>query len=549
MSSTPPARPRARRSAFAPLAAMAAVSALLLSGCAGTATSADSGATSDPVAGGELVVGVQSVNQLDPQQGGNNDGVAVQRQLVASLTISDPDNPGTTLPWVAESWEVSEDSSEFVFHLRDDAVFHDGTPIDATAVKANFDAILELGADAAGASQLLEGAETTVVDDTTVEVSFPSPNLQFLEATSTSTLGLISTESTKLSIEDRQNGEFVGSGPFQVESYTPEQEIVLTKVPDYNLSTEVDSNQGAAYLDSIRFTQIDEISVRSGSLTAGDIHAASFLTSAELDNFAATPGYHVVERTNPGTVFSLTPKLDRDTPLQELAVRQAIQLAIDREEVSRITYGDDAIPATSLLAETTPLYTDLSDELGLDVDAANALLDEAGWEPGADGIRERDGERLEFTVIFWQASDPLVAVQEQLKKIGVYLQITQVSVSESTARADQSDLQYANVSRNEPDRLRQDFLPYLPVWIEAGIDEAEAPDLAEIQAELDEQVGEQDPEARQELLANVQTQIIDDGYRFPLYTLISSIAVSDQVHDLKLDGTSRLTFIDTWIEQ
>ncbi|UQN15738.1 hypothetical protein [Gulosibacter sp. ACHW.36C] len=93
MSSTPPDRPRSRRRAFAPLAAIAAISALLLSGCASASTSADSGATSDPVAGGELVVGVQSIGQLDPQQGGNNDGVAVQRQLVASLTISDPDNP------------------------------------------------------------------------------------------------------------------------------------------------------------------------------------------------------------------------------------------------------------------------------------------------------------------------------------------------------------------------------------------------------------------------------------------------------------------------
>ncbi|SJM66421.1 ABC transporter substrate-binding protein [Gulosibacter sp. 10] len=536
--------PRARR-ARTSIAAALALGALLLSGCS---AAEDSAQATEPQEGGELVIGLQGFNHLDPQQGGNNDDVAIQRQLVASLTVSDPENPGTVLPWVAESWEISEDSSEFTFTLREDAEFHDGTPIDAQAVKANFDALLELGAQAAAASQLLEGATTTVDSEHVVTVAFPGPNLQFLEATSTTTLGLISEESTKLPIEDRRNGEYVGSGPFELESYTPEQEAVLVKVPEYNLNTEVDSNQGPAYLDRITFTQIEEISVRSGSLTSGEVQAATFLTTPELDSFEQTPGFHVIERTNPGTVFSLTPKLDKDTPLQELAVREAFQKAIDREEVSKITYGDEAIPATSLLAETTPLYTDLSGALEHDPEGAKEILEEAGWEVGADGIRERDGERLSFEVIFWQASDPLIAVQEQLAEVGIELQVVQVSVSEATAREDQSDLQYGNVSRNEPDRLRQDLAAFLPVWAEAGLDPEQNPDLPEIAEALDAQVGQQDPEERQQTLADVQTTIIEDGYRFPLYTLISRIAVSDEVHDLQLDGTSRLTFLNTWVE-
>jgi peptide/nickel transport system substrate-binding protein len=292
---------------------------------------------------------------------------------------------------------------------------------------------------------------------------------------------------------------------------------------------------------------VPEASLRTGSVQSGQADVVYNISPQELGGLKDA-GLTVAAPRYLGFVngFALNTSI---APFNDKNVRLALQHGIDRDEILDTVYTEDWEPAQSFIQSNVAESTDHSDAFEYDPELAQELLDEAGWKPGADGVRERDGERLEFTVIFWQASDPLVAVQEQLKKIGVDLQITQVSVSESTARADQSDLQYSNVSRNEPDRLRQDFIQYLPAWIEADLDEAEAPDLAEIQAELDEQVGEQDPEARQELLANVQTQIIDDGYRFPLYTLISSIAVSDKVHDLKLDGTSRLTFIDTWIEQ
>src|SRR5690606_32571283 len=138
-----------------------------------------------------------------PQQVASNNTIYTTRQLVDSLTDQDPET-GKIVPWLAEKWEVSPDSTSFTFHLRTDATFSDGTPVNAEAVKANFDAIDGLGANGTLALGYVSGyAGTTVVDDHTVTIKFKQPNVQFLQATSTFTLGLLSVATTQQSAADR----------------------------------------------------------------------------------------------------------------------------------------------------------------------------------------------------------------------------------------------------------------------------------------------------------------------------------------------------------
>lgn len=139
-----PTRSPQRRSHFA-LAALAAGS-LLLAGCSGSAQAEDENAT--PQDGGTLKIAYDvDPTCLDGQQQGTNVTLNVTRQITDSLTDQDPETQEIK-PWLAESWDVSDDAKTFTFHLRDGVKFQDGTDFTSASVKENFEAIQDLGAKA-----------------------------------------------------------------------------------------------------------------------------------------------------------------------------------------------------------------------------------------------------------------------------------------------------------------------------------------------------------------------------------------------------------------
>ncbi|MCX6492290.1 MAG: ABC transporter substrate-binding protein, partial [Rhodococcus sp.] len=127
------------------VAGLIATTATVLAGCAGGAatTAADAGPAQP---GGTLRYGLSGAPTCsDPAQSGTNQTIYVTRQVVDSLTDQNPET-GEIEPWLAERWEVGPDAKSFTFTLKDGVTFSDGTVLDAAAVKANFDAIIGLGA-------------------------------------------------------------------------------------------------------------------------------------------------------------------------------------------------------------------------------------------------------------------------------------------------------------------------------------------------------------------------------------------------------------------
>src|SRR4051794_33738712 len=174
------------------------VAAIGTSAACGSGGGSDAGGSGAPKAGGTLTFAVGSdAGCVDPQQVGSNDTIYSVRQLVDSLTDQDP-STGKIVPWLARSWEIGDDARSFTFHLRPGVTFSDGTPLTAETVKANFDAIPELGPLGLLAEGYLSGyTGTTVVDDLTAKVTFKRPNAQFLQATATHSLGLVAEASTR----------------------------------------------------------------------------------------------------------------------------------------------------------------------------------------------------------------------------------------------------------------------------------------------------------------------------------------------------------------
>lgn len=526
-----------------PLASLGLAIAVALTGCDGqSARQANAGAPLQPQHGGVLRVAFDGdPNCIDPQQAGNNTALNVGRQLVDSLTDQDPQT-ARIVPWLAQRWEVSDDSRRFTFHLREGVTFADGSALDATAVKANFEAIVALGAQAQLAGTYLAGLESIdVLGPLSVRITFKQANAQFLQASSTMSLGLLSPATLERSAEERCQGALVGSGPFGVKSFEHNRLVSIESRPDYAWPSSLAGHEGRAWLDAIEFHVLPESGVRLGSLLSGQIDVNTGV-AVQDEAVLEAQGIPSIARSNPGIVFNLTPN-ESLPPLDDTNVRRALNKAIDRSQFKGVISRYQK-PASSILASSTPYYQDLGASLAYDPEGAGRLLDAAGWTKAADGWRERDGKRLGFALDYWQASTPVLElVQQQLRQAGIELRLNkstigQVSLSQASLKY---QLWFFNLTRADPDVLRTVFLASgrnVNVRAPSGLDQA----LLDSAASLDAQ-------ARGALIQQASSELVEQGHVIPLVEAATVTAFRDVVRGLHYEASTRLQFYDTWLAQ
>lgn len=524
----------------------ALVTAVAVTGCGGD-TGAPGTVAGPAQPGGTLRYGLsQAPTCSDPAQAATNQTLYVTRQIVDSLTDQDPAT-GEIRPWLARSWEISPDATAFTFHLQDGVTFSDGTPLTAESVRKTFDSIVALGAAKAplATSYLFEYQGTTVVDPLTAQVRFGKPNAQFLQASSTTQLGILADTSTAKPAEQRCLGDTIGSGPFTYANWRQEQSASLVKRTGYQWGSDVFAHRGEAYLDGIDFTVVPESGVRSGSIASGQLDVVSDALPQDVPQIQAAGG-RLITTGNPGVTFGLQPNVTRG-PLRDPQVRQALLTAIDRQQLVDTVLGPEFRPATSVLAVNTPGYLDLSQRLRYDTDATAAALDRAGWTAGADGVRVKDGERLSFAVTFSAAfagnQALLELTQQQLRQVGVELRLEPASTPEYTAKQNSKDFDtvYYNTTRADGDILRSSF-SLTGRNLNARPDTIPALDDA-----LEGQLRTADPAARAELIGTAQEQVLDAGLWIPTIELSQAIGAGPNAQEVEFDASARLIFHDTWL--
>ena len=544
--------PRAARRGVLTAALLAG--ALTLTACAG-GSSADPGVqatsaapTAAPTPGGDLRFALgASPAGVDPQQVGSNVSIYIARQLADSLTDQDPET-GEIVPWLAKSWEISSDLTQFTFHLRDDVTFSDGTALTAETIKKNFDSLTtDLAGVATLAGSYLAGyVGTTVVDEHTATITFAEPTAQFLQATSTVSLAIVSDATTAVPAPERLQGKVIGSGPFTLDSYTQDQGAAIVKRPGYSWASEAVDHQGEAYLDSVTFSIVPESGVRAGGLASDQFEAVGDVLPQDVP-LVESGGGVILNRSNPGIAFILHVNTTQ-APLDDPAVRQAVQVAINRQELVDTVLSDKFLPATSVLAANTPGYKNLTDKLTFDPEEAAAILDGAGWAAGADGIREKDGQQLSFDVVyaplFTGSQAVLELTQQQLRAVGIGLELRQQTPAEQSAtqKSGDYDTYYYNSTRAEGDILRTAFSSKFNNLNRRAADTVLDPLL---EAEL----SEADAAKRADLIGQAQDIIVDEGYAIPIFELAQSIGVAGDVQGLGFEASSRLKFYDAWIQQ
>lgn len=530
---------------------IAAASALLLSACAASPAEAPplADTATAPVRGGTLVFDIANdpINLNPRATGSGNDTLYVTRQIVDSLTSQDPET-GEVKPWLADSWTANDDATAYTFVLRDGVTFSDGTPLDASVVKANFDDVIAGGALATSAITAFPNyVGTEVVDDLSFTVTFSKPNGAFPQALTAPGLGITALTTLQIPFEDRATGEgIIGSGPFVLSSYTKDTSVVLSKREGYAWAPPFAENSGEAYLDTVEFQIVPEAGVRTGSLTSAQVDVIGGVLPQDIETLR-TEGLPLVIRANPGLAFGLS-TYTTHPQLADVDVRTALLTAIDRETIRNATLTPDFAVATSVLAANTPGYVDLSDEIAYDPKASKKLLDAAGWKLGDDGVRVKNGERLSLTLGYisnFVANQSIVEIiQQQLAAIGIEVTLETGTVPQYLAAqaAGEYDLAYGNLSRADGDVLRTQFAGANANNFKGNTDEA-------LNSLLVEQLATSDQKLRNSLAGDAAQRIIELGYVIPVVELTTVLGTGSHVHGVALGADSRLgSLVDAWKE-
>lgn len=545
--------PRSRARLWLSVVAGAAALVVATTGCA--SAPAPSSSTPDAIQEGgtlNLAFTADTYQNLDPNQNFWIESRSIDRNLVESLTDQDPET-GQIVPWLATEWTVSEDVKTYTFTLRTDVTFSDGEKFDAEAVKTAFDGIIALGPLASlGATYLSGYAETKVLAPDKIEVTFSTPNAAFLQATATTTLGILSPKSYGIPPADRALGEFFGSGPFVLDSYVPQQSVVLSKRDDYAGGSAINSNDGPPYIDTVNISFVPEESVIVGSLTSGQIDVAwprNPLTEANQQTIIGTGGT-VQSAVLPGLTYNFVANVTG--VLADPAVRTALQESIDRETWAETVFYEGYPVAKSVIDSTTPQWKDESDLLAFDLEHARKTLDDAGWEVGPDGYRYKDGEQLLITSLQaapWSGWD---LVQSQLKEAGFNFVQKVVTPAELTplANTGQFDVTATYFTRGDADILRTYYDPAVVVQGKApGAYALDAETGAEVSALFAQEISEADPEKRTEIFGEIQDLLISSGALFPIQDRTQVVGVASRVHDLKFTLESFLRLNDLWLSE
>jgi peptide/nickel transport system substrate-binding protein len=511
------------------------------------------------VQGGTLIyLEQQAHTNLYPPSGGFYPNGGILNQITDKLTYQNPKTLEIE-PWIAESWSSNPDKTQYTFKLRPGVTFSDGTPLDANAVAKNFDTY-GLGNKALRlpVSEVINNYDhSEVIDPLTVKFYFKRSSPGFLQGTATIGSGLVS-----LSTLNRQYDELgdarhiIGSGPFVVSGETLGREVDLSARQDYRWGPTRLAQQGRANLDAIKVIVTPEDSVRIGALQAGQ---ADFIRQIQAYDEKQTQdqGFTLYAAPTRGVNDSIA--FRPDNPLvADIRVRQALLHATDSKQIVDTLFSANYPQAKSVIASSAAGFVDLADKLTFDLAKANRLLDDAGWQKGSDGLRQKDGKKLLLTV-YESLPQPqnkavLQLVSQQWGKVGARLNI--LAGDAGSRVADNLDPQktpasVVEVGRADPDVIKSQFYPTnRDGLLQQGgtsqnskfIDNSLNQLLLGIASEVD-------PAKRLQIAGEAQKYLLDQAYVIPFFEEPQVFAGAPYLKGVNFEAVGRPSFYGAWLEK
>jgi len=440
--------------------------------------------------------------------------------------------------WLAKSWEVSPDGLVWTFHLRDDVTFHDGTPFNAEAVKFHLDRAVDPATKSQRAGDLLSMyASSEVVDPTTIKVTLKEPYAAFLDALSQPNLGIPSptaVEQWGAAFEDH----LVGSGPFKFVEWQRQNFLKLERNDAYAWGPACAENQGPSYLSELVFKFIPEIETREALLDRGEeIQVVYFPSPGGVERWSADPEHFtVISVVDPGAPWLNTINTAKP-PTDELAVRQALNYAVDRETIVNTLLKGITEPTSNLLTPSTLYYNpDAGSQYTYDPEKAKALLEEAGWvDSNSDGIREKNGVNLEVEIFRragFQKESYTEIVCSELQAVGFSCKMIEGTHPQRTEFGKSGKYHMVGIAQEQYDPS------FLTLWFHSS--QVDAFNFAKVQnpeldAVLERADAAMDPAEREAAVFEAQKIIMDNAYVLPFHAPYQMFITTSNVVGLKPD--------------
>ncbi|MFC3705644.1 ABC transporter substrate-binding protein [Devosia honganensis] len=411
---------------------------------------------------------------------------------------------GQAWPLLAESYEVSDDGLIYTVKLRQGVKFHNGQDMTAEDVAYSYNYIRDPDNGSPGAGDFAMVSNVEVVDANTVRFTLENKNSSLPMTLGNKYGGVVPAgyfddENAK----NRINVESVGTGPFKLAEFVPNSHVTLERNEDY-------WEAGMPYLDGIDFSILPNSASMLVALQNQRIDLVALSRPQDVQQVSSVPGL-AIERwpSLAQTAIDLGSELE---PLDDVRVRQAISLAVDKSEITQASVGEYGTVLGTMVSgmqESWGLPLDEVPMQGPDIERAKELMAEAG---------HADGFSMTLTSINgYDWMDPAsVTLREQLAQIGITLDIQRVDLGVwvNNFRSSQMGFTFNDwASQPDPNLLFYRHFHQKP----DGADFRNW-DNAEASALLDQGREESDPEKRREIYNEFQTIMAETVPTIMLYS-------------------------------
>ena len=359
-----------------------------------------------PALAGERVITIAQYADavsLDPQHTNDNASFSIEKPMIEGLIGFN--EKMEQIPQLAEKWDASPDGRVFTFYLRKGVKFHDGTPFNAAAVKANFDRVRNPDNKLRRYTLYKIISQIDVINDSTVRFTLSEP-FGAMIATFAHPAGGINSPTAVQKYGNDYEKNPVGTGPYKFAEWVPNDHITLVKNPDYW------DKANEAKVDKIIIKPVPEEGTRIAMLQKGDAQFINFVPYIQADVVKADRNLSLAS-TEAIYTFWVAMNIQKK-PFNDVRVRQALNYAVDKDAVIKAVLRGQGKPADSPLAPRVWGYTPVK-TYPYDPAKAKALLAEAGYPNGFKTVLRGNVQT--------DAKDAMVAIQGQLKQVGVDVEI------------------------------------------------------------------------------------------------------------------------------